>query len=37
MTLFEAAAPDVDTFTRAIDLYFGGVRDSRTIEILGKS
>lgn len=37
MTLFEAAAPDVDAFTRAIDLYFGGVRDSRTIEILGKS
>ena len=37
MTLFEAAAPDVDAFTRALDLYFDGVRDKRTIEILGKS
>ncbi len=37
MTLFEAAAPDVDTFTRALDRYCAGVRDPRTIEILGKS
>ncbi|PST27166.1 DUF1810 domain-containing protein [Mesorhizobium plurifarium] len=37
MTLFEAAAPDVEAFTRALGLYFDGVRDSRTIEILGKS
>ncbi|MGK9260588.1 DUF1810 domain-containing protein [Sinorhizobium meliloti] len=37
MTLFEAAAPDVGAFTRALDLYFDGVRDPRTIEILGKS
>ncbi len=37
MTLFEAAAPDLDTFTRALHLYFGGVRDPRTIELLGRS
>jgi uncharacterized protein (DUF1810 family) len=37
MTLFEASAPDVGAFTRALDLYFDGVRDKRTIEILGKS
>ena len=37
MTLFEAAAPDVAAFTRALDLYFDGVRDPRTTEILRKS
>ncbi|MCA1369256.1 DUF1810 domain-containing protein [Bradyrhizobium sp. BRP14] len=36
MTLFEAAAPTVGAFGRALDLYFDRVRDARTIEILGR-
>lgn len=34
MTLFEAADPTVGAFTRALDHYFDGARDTRTIEIL---
>jgi uncharacterized protein (DUF1810 family) len=36
MTLFEEAAPTVGAFARALDLYFDGIRDPRTIEILGR-
>ncbi|ABR58950.1 DUF1810 family protein [Sinorhizobium medicae] len=37
MTLFEAAAPEADAFARALDFYFNGVRDPKTLEILGRS
>jgi uncharacterized protein (DUF1810 family) len=36
MTLFEAAAPTVGAFARALDHYFDGARDPRTIEILNR-
>lgn len=34
MTLFEAAAPQEPMFGRAIDRFFGGVRDLRTLSRL---
>jgi uncharacterized protein (DUF1810 family) len=35
MTLFAAVAPEEDLFSRALDRYFGGKRDSSTEEVLG--
>ena len=35
MTLFEAVAPDEPVFARALEKYFGGERDARTLELLG--
>ena len=35
MTLFAAVAPEEDIFSRALDRYFGGQRDSATENILG--
>ncbi len=34
MTLFEQVAPDEALFARALDKYFGGRRDARTLELL---
>ena len=34
MTLFEAAAPGEAAFARALDEYFGGERDARTLALL---
>ncbi|WOS63201.1 DUF1810 domain-containing protein [Sinorhizobium fredii] len=36
MTLFEAADPTVDAFAKALDHYYNGVRDPRTMESLGR-
>ena len=36
MTLFAAAAPDVPMFRTALDKYFGGTQDPKTLEILGE-
>ena len=35
MTLFARAAPDEPAFGRALDKYFGGRPDARTLELLG--
>ena len=35
MTLFATAAPEEELFSRALDRYFGGQRDSATENILG--
>lgn len=35
MTLFAAVAPEEDLFSRALDSYFGGKRDSSTENMLG--
>jgi len=35
MTLFERAAPDETVFARALEKYFGGERDARTLALLG--
>ena len=35
MTLFEFAAPHDECFKQAIELFFGGVRDQKTIRFLG--
>lgn len=35
MTLFATAAPEEELFSRALDRYFGGQRDSSTESILG--
>ncbi|ACP23898.1 hypothetical protein NGR_c00950 [Sinorhizobium fredii NGR234] len=35
MTLFEAADPTVGAFAKALDHYYHGARDPRTMEILG--
>ena len=35
MTLFEAAAPTVGAFASALDRFYNGARDARTVEILG--
>jgi uncharacterized protein (DUF1810 family) len=35
MTLFATAAPEEELFSRALDRYFGGQRDSSTENILG--
>lgn len=34
LTLFLAADPDNETLRRALDKYFGGVRDDRTLALL---
>ncbi|WP_372526033.1 DUF1810 domain-containing protein [Piscinibacter sp.] len=34
MTLFAQVAPDEPVFTRALDKYFGGRADERTLELL---
>jgi uncharacterized protein (DUF1810 family) len=34
MTLFEQAAPDEPVFAQALERYFGGERDPRTLELL---
>ena len=34
MTLFEAVAPGEPVFARALETYFGGERDARTLELL---
>ena len=34
MTLFEQVAPDAPVFGRALDKYFDGSRDPRTLELL---
>jgi uncharacterized protein (DUF1810 family) len=34
MTLFLRAAPEIDLFQRAIDKYYDGEQDARTLEIL---
>ncbi len=36
MTLFEAADPTVTAFATALDHYYNGARDPRTMEILGR-
>lgn len=36
MTLFAQAAPDETLFLRALDRFYGGERDRRTLEILGR-
>lgn len=35
MTLFAEADPDNDIFMKVIDKFFGGKKDSRTLEIIG--
>lgn len=35
MTLFSLAGPDEPAFSRALQKYFGGSKDSRTLELLG--
>lgn len=35
MTLFAEADPDNDVFMKVIDKFFGGKKDSRTLEIIG--
>lgn len=35
MTLFDALSPD-DVFGRVLDQFYGGVRDKRTLELLGE-
>ena len=37
MTLFATVAPEEELFSRALDRYFGGQRDSATENILGGS
>ena len=32
MTLFELAAPEVEVFTRVLEVFFGGKRDMKTRE-----
>jgi len=34
MTLFDAAAPDETMFAEALQKYFGGTPDARTLELL---
>jgi uncharacterized protein (DUF1810 family) len=36
MTLFEAAADDYVPFTAALVAFYGGTRDARTLELLGR-
>ena len=36
MTLFELAAPDQPVFAQVLEKYYGGHRDRRTLELLGK-
>ncbi|MCR4813222.1 MAG: DUF1810 domain-containing protein, partial [Lachnospiraceae bacterium] len=37
MTLFDCAGPDEPVFGQVIDKFFGGKRDERTIQMLGKT
>ena len=36
MTLFDAISPN-DVFSRVLDQFYGGVRDERTLELLGEN
>jgi uncharacterized protein (DUF1810 family) len=36
MTLFQCAAPEETIFGMALQKYFGGVPDARTLELLGE-
>ena len=36
LTLFEAAAEDPEPFAAALDAFYGGDRDLRTLELLGR-
>lgn len=36
MTLFEAAVPECDLFSKVLEKFFGGRRDNRTLSILGR-
>ena len=36
MTLFDAISPN-DVFGRVLDQFYGGVRDERTLELLGEN
>ena len=36
MTLFEAVADDPALFAEALDAFYGGARDERTLELLGR-
>ena len=36
MTLFEAVAVDPAPFAAALDAFYGGARDGRTLELLGR-
>jgi uncharacterized protein (DUF1810 family) len=35
MTLFEAAAPDPTVFAAALEKYYSGERDEKTLSMLG--
>jgi uncharacterized protein (DUF1810 family) len=37
MTLFEAVAPEEPVFARALENYFHGERDPRTLALLGQA
>lgn len=37
MTLFELAAPGEPVFGKVLDKFYGGRRDSRTLELLGRA
>ena len=34
MTLFAEAEPEYEVFQKVLDKYYGGIKDSRTLEIL---
>jgi uncharacterized protein (DUF1810 family) len=36
LTLFEAVAEDPEIFAEALDAFYGGVRDKRTLELLAR-
>jgi len=36
LTLFEAAAPEEPLFGSALDVFYAGARDSRTLDLLGR-
>ncbi len=36
MTLFDAISPD-DVFGKVLDQFYGGVRDERTLDLLGEN
>ena len=37
MNLFLEAAPEEDVFQKALDKYFDGIKDQKTLDILGQS
>ena len=34
MTLFSTVAPEIDVFEKVLQKFYGGVKDSKTLEIL---